>query len=72
MIYLKVNGTGKPGFEGFFMQLLNGLLDRMFNLLKTLSFYMKGIPLRSFGLFKIQGIQVVLFKKIIEITPVFS
>lgn len=72
MIYLKTNDKGKPGFGGFFMQSLNGFHDHMLNLLKILLFRMKEIPLKSFRLFKIQGIQVVLFKKIVEITPVFS
>jgi hypothetical protein len=63
---------GKLGFEGFFIQSLNGFQDHMLNLLKILSFHMKEIPVKSFCLFEIQGIQVVFFKKIIEITPVFS
>jgi hypothetical protein len=63
---------GKPGFGGFFIQSLNGLQGHMLNLLKILFFHVKGIPLKSFRLFKIQRIQVVLFKKIVEIPPVLS
>jgi hypothetical protein len=65
-------GQESPGLEGFFMQSFNGFQDGMYNFLKILSFYMEGIPSRSFCLLEIQRIQVMLFKKIIEIAPVFS
>jgi len=72
MTYSNDNGAGKAGFGGFSVQQANGFQVCIFNFLKLLSFSLKEIAFRSFCLLEIQGIQVVLFKKVIKIASVFT